>query len=87
MRPERVLGRRRVVGPSGVEQALLDGLGHDLSNAVLLDALMVLAVLEDRAERVLDRKERPQWDKSWVLLLITALLAIEWLLRKRWQMI
>lgn len=38
-------------------------------------------------ERVLERRERPQWDKSWVLLLITALLGLEWLLRKRWQMI
>ena len=38
-------------------------------------------------ERVLDRRERTQWDRSWVLLVITALLAIEWLLRKRWQMI
>ena len=38
-------------------------------------------------ERVLDRRERSQWDKTWVLLLITGLLGLEWLLRKRWQMI
>ncbi len=38
-------------------------------------------------ERVLDREERTQWDKQWVLLLITAILALEWGLRKRWQMI
>ena len=38
-------------------------------------------------ERVLDRRERTQWDKTWVLLLITALLGIEWLIRKRLQMI
>jgi len=38
-------------------------------------------------ERVLNREERSQWDKEWVLFLITALLAVEWLLRKRYQMI
>ncbi len=38
-------------------------------------------------ERVLDRKERTQWDKTWVLLLVTGLLALEWFLRKRYQMI
>ncbi len=38
-------------------------------------------------ERVLSRQERTQWDKTWVLLLITGLLAVEWLLRKRLQMI
>jgi uncharacterized membrane protein len=38
-------------------------------------------------ERVLDRRERTQWDKLWVLLLITGLLAVEWILRKRYQMI
>jgi len=38
-------------------------------------------------ERVLSRRERTQWDKTWVLLLITGLLAIEWLWRKRLQMI
>ncbi len=38
-------------------------------------------------ERVLDRRERTQWDKTWVLLLITALLGLEWLIRKRLQMI
>ena len=38
-------------------------------------------------ERVLDRRERTQWDKQWVLLLITALLALEWGIRKRLQMI
>ncbi len=38
-------------------------------------------------ERVLDRRERTQWDKTWVLLLITGLLALEWMIRKRLQMI
>ena len=38
-------------------------------------------------ERVLDRRERTQWDKQWVLLLITAILALEWGIRKRLQMI
>ncbi len=37
--------------------------------------------------RVIDRAERPQWDKPWVLLLIVGLLALEWILRKRSQMI
>jgi uncharacterized membrane protein len=38
-------------------------------------------------ERVLDRKEQTQWDAPWVLLLLVALLAVEWLARKRAQMI
>jgi hypothetical protein len=38
-------------------------------------------------EKVLRRDERSQWDRSWVLLAIVALLTIEWLLRKRWQML
>ena len=38
-------------------------------------------------ERVLERTEKTMWDKWWVLVLITFLLAVEWLLRKRWQMI
>ena len=51
---------------------------------------MAQAVEEMQArprERILDRQERSQWDKTWVLLLIAGLLAVEWLLRKRWQMI
>lgn len=39
------------------------------------------------AQRVLDRRERTQWDKSWVLLLLVGLLGVEWAVRKRWQMI
>jgi hypothetical protein len=38
-------------------------------------------------ERVLDRAERAQWDKPWVLFLLVGLLAVEWLLRKKAQMI
>jgi uncharacterized membrane protein len=44
--------------------------------------------LPERAtERVLDRREVPLWDTAWVLLLALALLATEWVLRKRLQMI
>ena len=50
-------------------------------------AAAVQAMQERPRERVLDRQERSQWDKEWVLLLITVLLGVEWLLRKRWQMI
>ncbi len=39
------------------------------------------------ARRVIDRAERPQWDKAWVLLLLIGLLGVEWALRKRGQMI
>ena len=53
---------------------------HELAEAVS-------AMQARPRERVLDRRERSQWDKSWVLFLITGLLALEWLLRKRWQMI
>ncbi len=53
---------------------------HEIGDAV--------ASLQARPrERVLNREERTQWDKEWVLLLITSLLAVEWLLRKRYQMI
>lgn len=38
-------------------------------------------------ERVLERNERPQWDKWWVLVAMTILLGLEWALRKRWRMI
>ncbi len=38
-------------------------------------------------QRVVDRRERTQWDASWVLLLLVGLLGVEWALRKRWQMI
>ena len=53
---------------------------HEMATAV--------AEMQERPrERVLDRRERTQWDKMWVLLAMAALMAIEWLLRKRWQMI
>ena len=39
------------------------------------------------ARRVLDRRAHTLWDRSWVLLLLVGLLALEWMLRKRWQMI
>ena len=38
-------------------------------------------------ERVLERRERPLWDRWWVLVGIVALLALEWALRKRWHMV
>ncbi len=47
----------------------------------------VLNMQTRERERVLERTEQTMWDKWWVLVLITFLLAIEWLLRKRWQMI
>jgi len=39
------------------------------------------------AQRIVDRRERTQWDAPWVLLLLVALLGLEWALRKRWQML
>jgi uncharacterized membrane protein len=54
----------------------------------LADLGDVVAGIQARPrERVLDRRERTQWDRTWVLLLITGLLALEWLWRKRLQMI
>ena len=38
-------------------------------------------------ERVLDRKEITLWDRAPILWLLVGLLAIEWILRKRWQMV
>jgi hypothetical protein len=38
-------------------------------------------------ERVLDRRDEPLWDNAWPLILATLVLAIEWILRKRFQMI
>jgi Mg-chelatase subunit ChlD len=38
-------------------------------------------------ERVLDREEIPLWDTVWTLVLATVLLGVEWVLRKRYQMI
>ena len=38
-------------------------------------------------ERVLDRREVPQWDRLPILLLLVGLLAAEWALRKRWHLV
>ena len=38
-------------------------------------------------ERILDRRDRTEWDRWWVLVLIVGLLTIEWVMRKRLQMI
>jgi hypothetical protein len=38
-------------------------------------------------ERILDRRERSQWDRGWVLLLLAGLLVVEWIVRRRLQMI
>ncbi len=38
-------------------------------------------------ERILDRKSISLWDTPWTLALVTAILALEWILRKRMQMI
>jgi hypothetical protein len=38
-------------------------------------------------ERVLEREEKSQWDSPWVLLGLVALLALEWFVRKKMQMI
>ncbi|MFV1958754.1 MAG: hypothetical protein ACC662_05005, partial [Planctomycetota bacterium] len=40
-----------------------------------------------KVRRVLDRQGRTQWDRWWVLVLLVALLGLEWIVRKRWQMI
>jgi len=54
----------------------------------LYDLDDTVRTLQDRRrERVLEREERSQWDKWWVLLLIVGLLGVEWALRKRWQMV
>ncbi len=56
--------------------------------ARLYDLPELAKTLEARTtQRVIDRREQTQWDKWWVLLLIVGLLGLEWLLRKRWQMI
>lgn len=48
----------------------------------------LLASIPSRTtERVLDRRDEPLWDTPWTLLLVTAILALEWILRKRFQMI
>lgn len=44
--------------------------------------------LESRTTpRQLSRRDEPLWDNVWPLLLATAILALEWVLRKRFQMI
>jgi|GEM_PF-2015671 len=52
-----------------------------------LSALSELSLPAQTVSRVLNRERRTQWDKSWVLLLLTLVLGLEWALRKRWQMI
>lgn len=68
----------RLTHPAGASPGVLTLAGME-------DAV---AALEARPrEKVLRRDERTQWDRAWVLGLLTALLGLEWLLRKRWQMI
>ncbi|MFO0933268.1 MAG: hypothetical protein U1E39_11240 [Planctomycetota bacterium] len=44
--------------------------------------------LESRTTpRQLSRRDEPLWDNVWPLVLATAILALEWILRKRFQMI
>lgn len=44
--------------------------------------------LESRlTPRQLSRRDEPLWDNGWPLALATAILALEWILRKRFQMI
>lgn len=44
--------------------------------------------LESRTTpRQLSRRDEPLWDNAWPLVLATAILALEWILRKRFQMI
>jgi len=38
-------------------------------------------------ERIVERSSKPLWDTPWTIVLVTLILAIEWILRKRLQMI
>ena len=68
----------RATHGKGVDPTLL-GL-HELSQ-------FVATMKTQPREKVLDRKEETQWDNLLTLLLAVLLLAIEWALRKRWQMV
>ncbi len=50
-----------------------------------LSALGELSLPAQTVSRVLNRERRTQWDKSWVLILLTLVLGLEWALRKRWK--
>ncbi len=39
------------------------------------------------AIKTVDRKVREAWDHAWTVLLVILLLAVEWILRKRWRLI
>jgi hypothetical protein len=56
-------------------------------SVVRLAGLADLSLPAQTLSRVLDRRHRTQWDKTWVLFLLAGLLGLEWALRKRWQMI
>jgi hypothetical protein len=65
-----------------------DGLLVDGRLARVYDLPALARVLPARTvERVLDREEKAQWDRPWVLLLLVGLLALEWALRKRNHMV
>jgi len=78
---ETLLQIARLTRPAG-------GSASEAKVISLVDLAEEVRALEARPrEKVLSRRERSQWDRSWVLFLLVALLAGEWLLRKKWQMI
>lgn len=57
--------------------------------AWLHDLDQLRAAFEDRGggQKIVDRQTQQIWDQAWTVLLILALLSLEWILRKRWNLI
>ncbi len=57
--------------------------------AHLHESAQLWPAFEDRGggQKIVDRETRQIWDQAWTVFLILGLLSLEWILRKRWNLI
>ncbi|MEZ5989158.1 MAG: hypothetical protein R3F30_08555 [Planctomycetota bacterium] len=49
----------------------------------------LLAAFEDRGggQKIVEREQRQVWDSAWTVVVLVLLLSVEWILRKRWNLV
>lgn len=52
-----------------------------------MDQLIPAFLNRGGGQKIVDRETRQIWDQAWTVLLILSLLSLEWILRKRWNLI